>query len=105
MPQLSVEVAHSLGRDEALRRLQSQFDQVRRQYGDSVGELTEDWRDGRFEFGFRTMGMQISGQVEVADSAVRIDCAFPWAAAMFKGMIESRIRSELGDLLNSEQTD
>jgi len=100
MPQLSMEVAHSLGSDEALRRLQNKFDQVRRQYGDSVGELTESWRDGRFEFGFQTMGMHISGQIEVADTAVRLNCELPWAAAMFKGMIESRIRSELGDLLD-----
>ena len=100
MPQLSMEVAHSLGRDEALRRLQNKFDQVRRQYGDSVGELTESWRDDRFEFGFRAMGMQINGQVEVGDTAVRMNCELPWAAAMLKGMIESRIRLELGDLLD-----
>lgn len=105
MPQWSMEVAHSLGRDEAVRRLQNKFNQVRSQYGSSVGELTETWRDDRFEFGFQTMGMRISGQIEVADTAVRMNCELPWAAAMFKGMIESRVRSELGDLLDSRQTE
>ena len=99
MPRLTMETSHALGQEEATRRLKDKFDIARRDHGDQVGDLREEWTDHTLSFGFKSMGMKVDGRVEVHADCVRLDAKLPMAAAMFKGMIESRIREELGDLL------
>ena len=99
MPRLTMETSHALGQEEAARRLKEKFETVRREHGAQVSGLQEEWTDHTFSFGFTSMGMKVEGRVEVTDDAVRLESKLPMAAAMFKGMIETRIRGELGDLL------
>jgi hypothetical protein len=99
MPRLTMETPHALGQDEALRRLREKFDSVRAQHGDQVKNLNEEWTDHTLNFSFNAMGMGVSGAVKVEDSAVKLDAELPFAAMLFKGAIENRIRAELGDLL------
>jgi hypothetical protein len=99
MPRITLEEPHTLGQDEALKRLKDKFDSARLQYGDQVRNLDEQWTDHTFKFSFNAMGMGVSGTMKVEDRAVKVDAELPFAASFFKGAIESRIRSELGDLL------
>ena len=99
MPRFTLETPHALGQDEALRRLKEKFDSARSQYGGEVKNLNEEWTDHTLNFSFSAMGMGVSGTVKVEDRAVKLDAELPFAAMLFKGAIESRIREELGDLL------
>ena len=45
------------------------------------------------------MGMAVSGTVAVEQQCVRLAVDLPFAALFAKGMIEDRIRHELGKLL------
>ena len=99
MPQLTMETVHSLGRDEAARRLKEKFDAVRDRYGSHVNELCENWTDHTFSFAFKAMGMGIAGTVHVDDASVRLDAHLPLAAMLFKGAIERQIQEELSGLL------
>jgi putative polyhydroxyalkanoate system protein len=99
MPRITMEEPHALGQDEALRRLKDKFDSARSQYGANVSNLAEQWTDHTLNFSFSAMGMGVSGTVKVEDRAVKLDAELPFAAAFFKGAIESRIRQELGQLL------
>jgi hypothetical protein len=99
MPQITLATTHSLGRDEAARRLKEKFSAVRTQYGSSVNDLQESWLDHTFSFGFKTLGMGINGTVHVEDENVTLNAELPFAAMFFKGAIEQRIREELGGLL------
>jgi len=99
MPRLTMETSHTLGQEEATRRLKEKFDIARRDHGDQVSDLHEEWTDHTLAFGFKSMGMKVEGTVKVGDDCVRLDTKLPMAAAMFKGMIETRVRGELGDLL------
>ena len=100
MPRVTMEAPHELGQEEAARRLKKRFNVARGLYGSQVSDLTEQWDDHTLTFGFKTMGMKVAGTVEVQDAQVRLNANLPLAAAMFKGMIETRIRQELGDLLS-----
>jgi hypothetical protein len=99
MPQLTMETAHSLGREEAARRLKEKFLAVRDRYGSHVDNLRENWTDHTFSFGFKAMGMGISGTVQVEDGIVKLKAELPLAAMLFKGSIERQIRQELSGLL------
>ena len=95
-----METPHALGQEEATRRLKKKFDSVRQDYGSQVSNLHEEWTDYTLAFGFKSLGMKVGGTVEVGGDFVKLDTKLPITAAMFKGMIETKIRDELGDLLS-----
>jgi hypothetical protein len=99
MPRITMETPHTLGSEEATRRLKDKFGAVRAKYGTQVHNLREQWADHTFSFEFSTMGMGVSGTVQVEDANVKLDAHLPFAAMLFKGVIEQRIRQELGGLL------
>jgi hypothetical protein len=99
MPSLNMQTAHALGQDEAMRRLKDKFSVVRGNYSAHVSDLSEVWKENILSFGFKAAGMKVSGTVTVGDSSVQLAAQLPFAAMMFKGMIEKQIRAELGELL------
>jgi hypothetical protein len=99
MPQLLLDIPHSLGQEEATRRLKEKFAAAQSQYQGQVSNYREEWQDHTFSFGFHALGMAVTGTVAVAEKNVKLTTTLPLAAAMFKGAIEKRIRQEMGDLL------
>jgi hypothetical protein len=99
MPRLTMQTDHQLGRVEAVRRLKEKFAESRERFGSQVNDLTEEWDGHMYTFGFRAMGMKVAGTITVEDSAVSLAAELPLAAMLVKGMIEQRIREELGGLL------
>ena len=99
MPQLNMETSHALGREEALRRLKEKISRVKDTYHSRVSDLYDEWREDTLSFAFKAVGMEFAGTVTVEASAVKLSTKLPFAAMMFKGVIEQRIREELGDLL------
>jgi len=103
MPRITLEVPHSLGLDEAMRRLKDKFAAARAEHQGNVSNLREEWRDHIFSFAFQAMGMGVSGTVAVGPDQVKVHAELPFAAAFFKGAIEQRLRQEVGVLLASEK--
>ena len=94
-----MEAPHSLGREEALRRLKDKFSLAKEAYQGQFKDLQEQWDDDSFTFGFKAAGMKVSGLVAVEESRVTLDARLPLAAMMFKGMIRQRVSDELNKLL------
>ncbi len=99
MPKLVLDIPHSLGQEEATRRLKEKFAAARAEYQGQVSNFREEWQDHTFSFGFHVLGMAISGTVAVDDAAVKLVTQLPLAAAFFKGAIEERLRQEVGKLM------
>jgi hypothetical protein len=99
MSTISLTVAHDLGQDEALQRLQSESDILKQTFGDSVSELEENWEESTLDFSLKAYGMTVSGDVLVDAAEVKTNIKLPLAAVMFKGTIEERVRERLEKLL------
>lgn len=99
MPKVTVEIPHTLGREEAGRRLKQQFELANAQYGSHISDLQQQWGDYTLTFAFRAVGMKIAGTVTVEEALVRVLLELPLAAMMIKGTIEQRMRQELGQIL------
>ncbi len=99
MPHITMETPHTLGQEEAARRLKEKFGLVTAAYGSQVGDLQQEWNDSVLSFAFTAVGMKVSGTVTVGEAAVKMDAKVPLAAMMVRGMIEKRIGEELGNLL------
>ena len=99
MPKIETAVEHSLGADEARRRLESLLDSIRADYGDMVTDLMGDWVDDRLKVSFLAYGFKISSDVVVAGDSVAVLGEIPWAAMPFKGKIQQTIVGKLEEVL------
>jgi len=101
MPGMKIVVPHTLTVEEAMARIRNLLAGIKRDYGDRVSDLEERWTGDRGEFAFRAMGFAVSGTLHVRSGEVELDGQYPWAAAPFKGKIESMIRDRATQLLSS----
>jgi len=99
MPKLSMSVQHQLGQEEALRRMKDKADAVWNENRDKIAEGSQTWNDNQLSFSVSVMGMKIPGQVVVGQADIVLSADVPFIALAFKGMIEDRVRQELGTLL------
>jgi hypothetical protein len=92
-------VSHRLSQDEALKRIQSLFGEVKTQFADKISNLHEEWNGSSGNFSFSAMGFSVSRTLAVRPSEVELLGDLPLAAAFFKGKIEATIRERAEALL------
>ncbi len=95
MATFNTDVAHELGKEEALTRLKGFLEGVKQQYKDQVSELDGHWDDNVLTFSMTTYKIKIEGKLTVEDKSVNVQGTLPLYAAMFKGRIQQSITSEL----------
>ena len=99
---LVVSIPHSLGREEAMRRLKTGLSRA----ATSVPMLSVDeerWEDSRMTFRVRAMGQAAAGHVDVADDHVRVEVVLPWLLQRFAEAAQAMIRSR-GDRLLTKKS-
>jgi hypothetical protein len=99
---LVVSIPHSLGREEAMRRLKTGLTRA----ASSVPVLQVDeerWEDNRMIFRVRALGQAASGYVDVADDHVRVEVVLPWLLQRFAEAAQAAIRNR-GKLLLTKRT-
>ncbi len=99
---LVVSIPHSLGREEAMRRLKTGLSRA----ATSVPMLSVDeerWVDNRMIFRVRAMGQAAAGHVDVAEDHVRVEVVLPWLLQRFAEAAQAMIRSR-GDRLLTKKS-
>jgi Putative polyhydroxyalkanoic acid system protein (PHA_gran_rgn) len=94
MPNLSAQIPHQLGREEAKRRLQSHIDLLRQQ-GSGIADFRESWTGDTMIFSVNAMGNSITGQLRVDDHFVFVDVAVPWFLSMIAGSVRQNIEQKV----------
>lgn len=80
-----VTIPHRLGKEEAVRRLQSGFRHVRSSFGETFVVLKDDWAGPHMDFSAELLGQKTSGTVDVADDHVRLEVQLPWILSLLAG--------------------
>src|SRR6266700_6224076 len=89
---LIVSIPHSLGREEAMRRLKAGL--MRAASSVPVLKVDEErWEDDRMIFRVRALGQAAAGHVDVADDHVRVEVVLPWLLQRFAEAAQATIRS------------
>jgi hypothetical protein len=99
---LVVSIPHSLGREEALRRLKTGLTRA----ATSVPILKVDeerWEDDRMIFRVHALGQAAAGHVDVADDHVRVEVVLPWLLQRFAEVAQTAIRNR-GSLLLTKKS-
>lgn len=89
-----VTISHSLGRQEATRRIQDGLGEVTRVLAANKVVLADNrWSGDKGEFTVRALGQSVTALVEVMDDIVRIEARLPWMLAAFAERARGAIQS------------
>ena len=91
---LVVSIPHSLGKEEAIRRLQSGFGQLRSNFGDKIATLENTRTGDRMDFRAGALGQTITGHLEVMVDSVRLEVHLPLVFALFAEKAKSLIQKQ-----------
>jgi hypothetical protein len=90
MPRYRTEVAHDLGRAEAVARLKATAEWAR-----GFSDLRGSWEGSSFTFSLSVQGIGMSGTVDVEEDALRLDSRLPLIAMPFAGWLPRVARTAL----------
>jgi hypothetical protein len=90
---ITVTISHSLGRDEAKRRLDNGLGYIREQLAAFVSSVNYGWTEHRLEFALTAIGQSITGRIDVEDRLVRVELGLPLLLHLLSRQIVDRIRS------------
>jgi len=96
---MKMTVPHALGTDEAMRRIQNLLTDLKRDHGDQISDLKENWTDDGGTFSFKAMGFSLKGSMNVQPDSVTVEGDLPFAAVPFRDKIESMFRERATELL------
>lgn len=99
---LVVSIPHSLGREEAARRLKTGLTRA----ATNVPMLKVDeerWDGDRMIFRVHAMGQAASGHVDVAEDHVTVEVVLPWLLQRFAEVAQAAIKSR-GNLLLTKKS-
>lgn len=99
MPKFQVSVPHAMPREDVVEKLKHFSEKISEFGKGQVKDIEQSWEGDTLNFSFKTLGAAISGSMEVLDDKVDVQGDLPFAAALFKGKIESSIQEQLQKLL------
>lgn len=91
---VTVTIPHRLGREEAVRRLQSGLASARTGYASLFTFQEETWTDNHLAFRVSALGQSAAGTIDVADDHVRLEVTLPWLLGRFVEKITPAIRTQ-----------
>ncbi len=99
MPTLKASVPHTLGIEEAKKRITHLLTDVKAKFANVATDVQESWNGPNANFSFKAMGFPISGVLRVEPAVVHVEIDLPFAALPFKGKIEEQITNRARQLL------
>ena len=99
MPSLNMTIPFSISHEEALKRIKTLLSETKKEHGDTIENLKEQWNGNVGTFSFTAKGYDISGTVTVGSSTIELDGKIPFAVSLFKGAITNAINQKAGELL------
>ena len=88
---VSVTIPHSLGAQEAKRRLADGLETLKTQYADRLSEAQVAWRDNHADLRVGALGQTIDARLDVEAQALRIEVDLPWILAMLAAPLQAAL--------------
>lgn len=101
MTDVHVSVEHTLMAQEALTRIKTLLESIKRRVGGNDVKVVEKWNDAKGSFQLTVMGMIVEGRITVSDNDVTLEASLPAMAKPFAGQVEQMIREEVEKVLAS----
>ena len=97
---MRVAIPHSLGREEARRRLASRIHELAEFGPSGMAQVTIEWPgENRLQIDVAAMGQNVVAHVDVAESEVVLEVKLPLALAFVEPMIRGAVEAKGRKLL------
>lgn len=90
---------HNLPQEKAVSCAEKIFSELSVKFKDEFSNLKQERDGNKILFSFKIRGMNISGKMTVKENEVLLESKLPFAARMFKGMIEDKIKENADKML------
>ena len=98
---LIVSIPHSLGKEEALRRLKAGMERVVAHV--PVMKVDEQtWSGDRMTFHARALGQVSAGTIDVGENDVRLELTLPWVLQRFGHLVQDAFTQRTRRLLEKK---
>jgi hypothetical protein len=98
-----VTIPHRLGKQEAIRRLQTGFGNMRSTFGEKFMVLKDEWAGDHLDFHASLLGQTTTGMVDVADDHVRLEVQLPWVLSLLANKAKALVQKQ-GQLMLEKPT-
>jgi hypothetical protein len=100
MPNLTKSYPHSLGKEEAARRLKERIASEKINKANVASVSKEVWNDPyNLDFSMTLFNYRVDGTLKVEDSEIVVNLNLPFVAMMVKGMIEDQMQQQMDAML------
>ncbi len=96
---VSVDVKHSLGAEEAKRRVQAGIEEMKAKYGEQLSFAQVEWNDMHADLVISAMGHGLKGAFDFLPDCVRVSLELPWILAIVAEKAKSLIAHKTEDML------
>ncbi|HEY0111561.1 MAG TPA: polyhydroxyalkanoic acid system family protein [Allosphingosinicella sp.] len=98
-----VDLPHSLGAEEARRRIARNIGKLTDHIPGSA-DVQSNWTDNRLDLNVGAMGQQVATRIDVQETLVRLEVTLPAALSFFGGAIEGLIRKQGSLMLEDKRS-
>jgi hypothetical protein len=102
---VTVNIPHSLGKEEARRRIEAGFGGMRQQMMGGMGAMLafqERWEGDRLHFEASGLGQKMTGRLDVMADSVQVQLDLPEILAALAEKISGRLKQEGQKLLEKK---
>ena len=100
MPNLTKTYPHSLGKEEAARRLKERIASEKISKANVASVSKEVWNDPyNLDFSMTLFNYRVDGTLKVEESEIVVNLNLPFVAMMVKGMIEDQMQQQMDIML------
>lgn len=97
---MNIRINHNLQLFDAVVCAKNILDNLREEHSDKISNVVQRWTGNVSKFSFRLKNFNVTGTINVSDSYVEISGRLPFAAMMFKGLIENTVKNNAQKMLN-----
>ena len=91
---LFLSISHSIGKEEAVRRLKSGLGSVPAAFHHVLTVQEEVWTGDHLQFRVSALGQVASGTIDVTDDHVRLAVSLPWLLAQLAEKLQPAIKNQ-----------
>lgn len=102
---ITIDIPHTLGKEEARRRLIDGFGRMRQQMTGGLSAMVkfqDRWEDNRLHFEGTTLGQRITGRIDVNSDSVQVQLDLPEFLTAIANRIHRKLQEEGRKLLEQK---
>jgi hypothetical protein len=104
MPNMSIQIPHQLGREEAKRRVQQHLGLL---HGEEIGgiDFGEIWDGDIMTFSVRKLGESIICHLRIEDDVAHLDIELPWFLTTLATTVKQELEQQIRNILDAAAPD